>query len=202
MCLWRLCPKLLFVSVWPRALSSAALPQSLLVPAMAASSDEDVAKPPSPSTAGMTRRRSRAPGCDRRRPPDGPARWQMVLAEQAEVLRPRALSREATGRAVDGVKQKCDGAGHDDEGIIHHGDGTMHQCGASFTMAMAPCTNAVPGRRRIFLTESVTSAAGERSDAHQRFPYMAGENLVHDGGICDRKRKSGGVHGGRYNKRK
>ena len=47
-----------------------------------------------------TRRKAKATVRDRRRPPDGPARWQIVLAQQAEELRQRALSRDAAGRPL------------------------------------------------------------------------------------------------------
>ena len=55
------------------------------------------------STSGGTegsRRKAKATVRDRRRPPDGPARWQIVLAQQAEELRQRALSRDAAGRPL------------------------------------------------------------------------------------------------------
>ena len=71
-------------------MSPAAPPQFLVDLAMASTSG---------GTEG-TRRKAKATVRDRRRPPDGPARWQIVLAQQAEELRQRALSRDAAGRPL------------------------------------------------------------------------------------------------------
>ena len=80
---------------------------------MVVGSDVAVAKLPRPAVTGETNRKAKTTGRDRRRPPDGPARWQIELAVRSEQARQRALSREAAGSGDGGIKRQCIGTGDD-----------------------------------------------------------------------------------------
>ena len=120
---------------------------------------------------------------DRRRPPDGPARWQVELAGRCEQARQRA--RESAGRNDDGIKHHCGGTGHVDDAAMHQCDGTMHQCDSRATAALPPdaalCVRMADADSE---SPSVLSATGNQNGASQPVSHMAEEKVTPYGGIC------------------